>query len=163
MPAPVRRFTATASLSGRWSPSRGTPHLVTRSATSNESFEEWYPAKRYDSVLGLFGVGSSILPDYLAKVPVLLNPGGHWILMTDDDSLCNPAQQMAWKRFGVAEYTHDNDEIIGRELSGVRDGDVPTYGIHVGGPTDVAVASTGACPADSGPARMPPENPERPT
>ena len=89
------------------------------------SFEEWYPAQRYDLVLGLFGAGSWILPEYLAKVPMLLNPGGRWILMTYDDPLCNPAHQAAWKRFGVAEYLHNNDEIIVLELDGVRVGDVP--------------------------------------
>ena len=115
------------------------------------SFEEWYPAQRYDLVLGLFGAGSWILPEYLAKVPMLLNPGGRWILMTYDDPLCNPAHQVAWKRFGVAEYLHNNDEIIGLELDGVRVGDVPRYDIYVGGPRDTAVAPAGDCPVTAQP------------
>ena len=107
------------------------------------SFEEWYPVQRYDLVLGLFGAGSWILPEYLVKVPMLLNPGGRWILMTYDDPLCSPAQQVAWKRFGVAEYLHDNDELIGSELGGVRVGNVPKYGIYVGGQRIPALAPAG--------------------
>lgn len=97
------------------------------------SFEEWYPVQRYDLVLGLFGAGSWILPEYLAKVPMLLNPGGRWILMTYEDPLCNPSHQIAWKRFGTAEYLHDNEKIIGSKLSGLCAGNVPSYEIYVGG------------------------------
>lgn len=118
------------------------------------SFEEWYPAQRYDLVVGLFGAGSWILPEYLAKVPMLLNPGGRWVLMTYDDPLCNPARQLAWKRFGVAEYLHDNDGIIGSKLSGERVGDVPGYGIYVGGSPSTAVASVGDRSVVPEPARM---------
>ena len=76
------------------------------------SFEEWYPPERYDLAVGLFGAGSWILPEYLSKLPMLLEPGGRWILMTYDDPICDPARQPTWKRFGVAEYLHDNQAEI---------------------------------------------------
>ena len=125
------------------------------------SFEEWYPVQRYDLVLGLFGAGSWILPEYLAKVPMLLNPGGRWILMTYDDPLCTPAHQVAWQRFGVAEYLHDNEEIIGPKMTGVLVGDDSGYGIYVGGPRSNPVAAAGDCPVVARPAHTPPAGPGR--
>ena len=119
--------------------------------------------QRYDLVLGLFGAGSWMLPEYLAKVPMLLNPGGHWILMTYEDPLCNPARQVAWKRFGTAEYLHDNEEIIGSELSGVRVGDVPNYATVVGGPRTTDVAATGDYPVVAPPTPEPVADQERAT
>ena len=124
------------------------------------SFEEWYPVQRYDLALGLFGASSWILPEYLAKVPMLLNPGGRWILMTYDDPLCTPANQVAWKRFSVAEYLHDNEEIIGSTMSGVLVGNVSGSGIYVGGPRSNPAAA-GESPVVAQPARTPPAVPGR--
>ena len=78
------------------------------------SFEDWYPCRRWDVVLGLFGAGSWIRPDHLAKVPMLCAPGGRWGLMTYHDPRCNPSEQLAWRQFKVSEYLHDNRVEIDR-------------------------------------------------
>ena len=129
--------------------------------------------QRYDLDigLGLFGAGSSgsfrstwrrcgTIGAGSAQPQMLLNPAGRWILMTYDDPLCTPANQVAWKRFSVAEYLHDNEKIIGSTMSGVVVGNVSGYGIYVGGPRSTPAAA-GESPVVTQPARTPPAVPGR--
>jgi hypothetical protein len=49
----------------------------------------------------------------------------------------------------VAEYLHDNEEIIGSQLSGMRVGDVPGYGIYLDGPQRAVIDAAGGNPVFS--------------
>lgn len=97
------------------------------------SFEEWYPTQRYDLIAGLYGVGSIILPEFLRKIPMLLNPGGRWVVTTVDDPTCDPRRQMAWKRYGVAEYLQENEPIL-QSLGGEFIDEADGYKIWSGTP-----------------------------
>ena len=74
------------------------------------SFEEWYPTDRYDLIVGLFGSGGSIPLTQLVKIPMLLKPGGTWILMTYRKADQTPS---LWNRLAITEVIHETEPMLG--------------------------------------------------
>lgn len=66
--------------------------------------EHYFPNRKYDRIIALYGVGSMISADTISLIPSMLNSGGRYDIMRyTADKMVNYDQPMM-KRFGIGDY-----------------------------------------------------------
>ena len=80
-----------------------------RHETVVTKYQHYYPVdKKFGLVLGMFGGGAYLRERDLLKLPMLLRPGGRWILMT----MSHKRTDERHSAFGVTEELVDNEALL---------------------------------------------------
>lgn len=91
-------------------------------------FEDYYPLEKFDVVLMLNGVGAYLMETDLQKLPMMLNPGGEFVVMTFNEHRLK--EQIVTEKFEFTEVLHDTRDYLA--LNTTEDHDIGHHKLYKG-------------------------------
>jgi SAM-dependent methyltransferase len=91
-------------------------------------FEDYYPLEKFDVVLMLNGVGAYLREEDLQKLPMMLKPGGEFVVMTFNEHRLK--EQIVTEKFEFTEVLHDTREYLA--LNSLEDHDISHHKLYKG-------------------------------
>ena len=91
-------------------------------------FEDYYPLEKFDIVLMLHGVGAYQTEDDLQKLPMVLKPGGEFVVMTFNEHRLK--NQIMKEKFEFTEVLHDTRDYLA--MNSHEDHDISYHKLYKG-------------------------------
>ena len=91
-------------------------------------FEDYYPLGKFDTVLMLHGVGAYQTEEDLQKLPMMLEPGGGFVVMTFNEHRLK--KQIMREKFKFTEVLHDTRDYLA--LNSQEDHDISYHKLYKG-------------------------------
>lgn len=91
-------------------------------------FEDYYPLEKFDTVLVLHGVGAYLEEADLQKLPMLLKPGGEFVIMTYNTNRLE--NQIMTETFKFTEVLHDTRDYLA--LNSMENQDISYHKLYKG-------------------------------